>query len=65
MDTPLRGYAVNPVCCNGCGACAATCPDLFAMDEATAKPVALLAEAPQPDIERAMAFCPRDCIEMD
>jgi ferredoxin len=65
MDTPPRGYAVNPVCCNGCGACAAVCPELFAMDEAAEKPVLLLAEAPVADIERAMAHCPHDCIEMD
>ena len=31
MDSSLRGYAVNPACCNGCGACAAVCPALFAM----------------------------------
>ena len=46
-----------------CGACAAMAPELFAMDEATEKPVLLLAEAPVDDVERAMAFCPHDCIE--
>jgi ferredoxin len=65
MDTPLAGYSVNPVCCNGCGACAAMAPDLFAMDAATEKPVLLRDEAPRESIERAMAFCPHDCIEMD
>ena len=40
-------------------------PELFAMDEATEKPVLLLAEAPVDDVERAMAFCPHDCIEAD
>lgn len=65
MDTSLHGYSVNPVCCNGCGACAALVPELFAMDEATEKPILLLAEAQGEEIERAMAFCPHDCIEMD
>jgi ferredoxin len=65
METTLRAYSVNPVCCNGCGACASMLPELFAMDEAAEKPVVLLAEAPATDIERAMAFCPHDCIEMD
>ena len=65
METILTAYSVNPVCCNGCGACAAMAPELFAMDEATEKPVLLLAEAPVDDVERAMAFCPHDCIEMD
>jgi len=62
MDPSLRGYAVNPACCNGCGACAAVCPALFAMD-AAGRPVVLLPEAPLDLIERAMAYCPRDCIE--
>ncbi|MFU2210207.1 ferredoxin [Solidesulfovibrio sp. C21] len=65
MDTPLHGYSVNPVCCNGCGACAAMVPELFEMDEAVEKPVVLLVEAPEEDIERAMGICPHDCIEMD
>ena len=65
METTLRAYSVNPVCCNGCGACASMLPELFAMDEAAEKPVVLLTEAPATDIERAMAFCPHDCIEMD
>lgn len=64
METTLTGYSVNPVCCNGCGACAVMAPDLFAMDEATEKPVLLLAEAPVAEVERAMAFCPHDCIEI-
>ena len=51
--------------CNGCGACAAMAPELFIMDEATEKPVLLLSEAPVEDVERAMAFCPHDCIESD
>ena len=63
METSLTAYFVNPVCCNGCGACAAMAPELFAMDEATEKPVLLLAEAPVEAVERAMAFCPHDCIE--
>ena len=63
METPLSGYFVNPVCCNGCGACAAMVPELFAMDDATEKPVVLCAEAPREAIEQAMAFCPHDCIE--
>lgn len=65
METPLHAYSVNPVCCNGCGACASMLPELFAMDEVAEKPVVLLAEAQAADIERAMAFCPHDCIEMD
>ncbi len=65
MEATLRGYSVNYACCNGCGACVATCPELFAMDETAEKPVLLLAEAPSEDIERAMTFCPHDCIEMD
>jgi len=65
MDTPLHGYSVNPVCCNGCGACAAMVPELFEMDETVEKPVILLVEAPAEDIERAMGICPHDCIEMD
>ncbi len=65
MDTPLSGYSVNLVCCNGCGACAEMAPELFAMDPTSEKPILLLAEAPRDAIERAMAFCPHDCIEMD
>jgi ferredoxin len=65
METPLSSYSVNPVCCNGCGACAETAPDLFAMDELSGKPVLLRAEGPREALERAMAFCPHDCIEME
>jgi len=63
MEITLAAYFVNPVCCNGCGACAVMAPELFAMDEDIEKPVMLRAEAPVEDIERAMAFCPHDCIE--
>ena len=63
MEMILTGYSVNPVCCNGCGACAAMAPDLFAMDEVSEKPVLLLSEAPLAAVERVMAFCPHDCIE--
>ncbi|MHC1712713.1 MAG: ferredoxin [Solidesulfovibrio sp.] len=65
MNTPLFSYSVNPACCNGCGACAAMAPDLFAMDPISEKPVLLCAEAPREAIEQVMAFCPHDCIEMD
>ena len=65
METTLAGYSVNPVCCNGCGACAAMAPELFAMDETAEKPVLLREEAPVAEIERVMAFCPNDCIEHD
>ncbi len=65
METTLCGYSVNPVCCNGCGACVSMAPELFAMDEIAEKPIVLLAEAPVEVIEQAMAFCPNDCIEMD
>ncbi|WP_300156728.1 ferredoxin [Solidesulfovibrio sp.] len=65
METTLHGYSVNLVCCNGCGACASLLPELFAMDAVSEKPVLLLPEAPAEAIERAMAFCPHDCIEMD
>jgi len=63
METSLRGYAINPVRCNGCGACAAVCPELFALDALTGRPVILLPEAPLERIQHAMAYCPRDCIE--
>ena len=65
MDTPFCGYSVNPVCCNGCGACAAMAPELFGMDPERQRPVLLQSEGRREAIERAMAYCPHDCIEMD
>jgi len=64
METSLVSYSVNPVCCNGCGACVAMAPELFAMNAQTETPVTLCDEAPREAVEQAMAFCPHDCIEL-
>jgi len=64
-DENPRPYSVNPVCCNGCGACVEMEPELFAWDESGEKPATRLDAGPEDAIRRAMAYCPHDCIEMD
>jgi ferredoxin len=52
--------------CKGCGACAMEEPKIFTVDDendrivAKDEPVELTE-----DIERAIAYCPKDCIEID
>lgn len=65
QDENLRSYSVNPVCCNGCGACVEMEPELFAWDESGEKPVMLREAGPEAAVRRAMAYCPHDCIEIE
>jgi len=62
---PMRSVSVNPVCCNGCGACAEMAPEIFRMDPQTEKPVVICDDCPEEDALRAQAYCPHDCIEVD
>jgi ferredoxin len=58
-------YCVNPVCCNGCGACAAMEPALFGLDESGEKAITLRDAGPEDAVRKAMAYCPHDCIEIE
>lgn len=58
--------SIDDYLCKGCGACAMEEPEIFIVDEendrvlAKDEPVELTE-----DIERAIAYCPKDCIEID
>ncbi len=62
---PLRNVSVNPVCCNGCGTCAAMAPEIFEMDPLTEKAMVICDECPEEPALLAQAYCPHDCIEVD
>jgi len=50
--------------CSRCLACVEACPDLFAWDE-TLGEVVVRPDCPgTPDIDKALAWCPNDCIEV-
>jgi len=65
QDENLRPYSVNPVCCNGCGACVEMEPELFGFDESGEKAVMLREAGPEEAVRRAMTYCPHDCIEIE
>jgi len=65
QECPLRSVSVNPVCCNGCGTCAAMAPEIFEMDPLTEKAVVTCDECPEDAALLARAYCPHDCIEVD
>ncbi|MBF0481957.1 MAG: ferredoxin [Desulfovibrionaceae bacterium] len=65
QDENPRPYFINPVCCNGCGACVSMEPELFGWDESGEKAAALLDAAPENAVRQAMAYCPHDCIEIE
>lgn len=50
--------------CSRCLACVEACPELFAWDE-TLGEVVVRPDCPgNPDIDKAVAWCPNDCIEV-
>ena len=65
LDSPMLGLSVNPVCCNGCGACAEVAPELFRMNSDTEKAELLADSGPEEIVRKAIAYCPHDCIEAD
>ncbi|MCK9240780.1 ferredoxin [Desulfocurvus sp.] len=50
--------------CSRCQACVEACPELFAWDEELGEVVVREDCADAPDLAKAVAWCPHDCIEV-
>ena len=48
--------------CIGCGLCTTTCPQIFKLNEETAKAEVISQEANDCDIKKAIEECPTDAI---
>jgi len=51
--------------CNACGSCVEFCPDVFELDSVTGKARERISQVVvTDDLEQAIAYCPRKCIEL-
>lgn len=57
--------SVNHCECSGCQACVEMCPELFQWDDQGECVVVADESVDREDVERAMAYCPNDCIEIE
>ena len=58
--------AIDDYRCKGCGACAMEEPEVFMVDEENDRIVTAVDPVElTEDLERAVAYCPKDCIEFE
>ncbi len=60
-----KPYSISHPDCSGCQACIEMCPELFAWDDVNEQ-VRPLHDCADPEtIQKAMAYCPNDCLDYE